>query len=115
MKQLAVEQSSLQSLQVVSSVYMLGPDALLTSEADYTGLFFPTVVLTHLHHSGEDVVPDLLAGHGVVGEHAAVPADVFEFLGDFAFFVAHPITGVAGDVEFAVRIGREAMTARLVM
>jgi len=58
----------------------------------------PPMILPHLDHRSQNVVPCFLFHHHVVREHAAVPADVFEFLRHFAGVVAHPITGVAGDV-----------------
>ena len=59
------------------------------------------MLVPYFDHGGEDVVPGLLFGHDFVGEHAAVPADVFEFFGEVAFFVAEPEAGDVGDVEFA--------------
>ena len=37
------------------------------------------MVLADLNHRGQDVVPGLLPQHDLVGVHAAVPADVFDF------------------------------------
>ncbi len=37
------------------------------------------------------------------------------FLRHFAFVVAEPVAGVAGDVQFAVRVGREAVAAGFVV
>ena len=56
------------------------------------------MILPHLDHRRQNVVPRFLFHHHVVREHATVPADVFEFLRHLAVVVAHPVTGVAGDV-----------------
>src|SRR5215212_2796909 len=64
-------------------------------------LCIPTVLLAHLDHRGQDVVPRLLLHHHVVGEHAAVPADVLDGAGRAAGFVFEPVAGDFGDVEFA--------------
>ena len=53
--------------------------------------------------------------HDLVGEHAAVPADVLECLGQLAVVVAQPVAGVLGDVELAVRVVRQAVAAGLVV
>ena len=42
------------------------------------GLCSPAVCVAHLDHGRQDVVPGLRLHHDVVGEHAAVPADVLE-------------------------------------
>ena len=75
----------------------------------------PPVRLADGDHGREDAVPRFGLLHRFVGEHAAVPADVLEFLGEVAVTVAHPEAGVMGDFELAVRIVRQAMSARLVV
>src|SRR5207302_10141297 len=75
----------------------------------------PAVLVSHFDHGGEDVVPGLLFGHDFVGEHAAVPADVFEFFGEVAFVVAEPEAGDVGDVELAGGVGGHAMAAGFVV
>src|SRR5437773_38988 len=67
----------------------------------------PPVVFADLEHRGQNVVPGLLLHHDIIWEHAAIPANVFEFLRHFALVVAHPITSVAGNVQFAIGISRE--------
>ncbi len=66
-------------------------------------------------HRGEDVVPGLRLHHHGVGEHAAVPADVAERLGQLAGLVAEPEAGVVRDVELAVGVGRQAVSAGVVV
>src|ERR1043166_1328235 len=73
------------------------------------------MILAHLDHGGEDVIPGLLFHHDFVREHAAIPADVLELFGHFALVVAHPVAGIASYVEFAVGVGRQAMAAGFVM
>ena len=63
----------------------------------------------------EDVVPGLLLLHHRVGEHAAVPADVPDRLGQVAVLVAEPEAGVLGDVELAVGVVAQAVAAGLVV
>ncbi len=75
----------------------------------------PAVVFADLDHGGEDVVPRLLLAHDRVGEHATIPADVFDLLRDLARLVAQPVAGVAGDVELAAWIGGEAVAAGLLV
>ena len=53
--------------------------------------------------------------HRGVREHAAIPADVLEGARRLSAVVAHPEAGVAGDIQLAVRIVRQAMTAGLVV
>src|SRR5262245_7411457 len=53
-------------------------------------VLFPTMGVADGGHRREDAVPGLRLHHGRVGEHAAVPADVLEFLGRVAVAVAHP-------------------------
>ena len=64
------------------------------------------MVLPDLNHRREDVVPGLLLAHDIVREHAAVPANVLELLSHLTGVIAHPVAGVASDVQLAVRIGR---------
>lgn len=78
-------------------------------------LLNPSVVLADLEHCGEHVAPGFGVEQGLVGEHAAVPANVLEFAGGLAFAVAEPIPGVAGNVEFAVDVVGKAVASGLVM
>src|SRR5688572_18834856 len=71
----------------------------------------PAVVLADLDHAGENVIPRLLLLHDLVREHATVPADVLHLLGDLAAAVAEPVSGVAGDVQLALRIADLAVAA----
>src|SRR5690349_5083859 len=75
----------------------------------------PAVLLAHLYHHCEDVVPGLLLVQHCIGKHAAVPANVAEALDRVAALVPEPVAGVLGDVELATGIGREAMTTSFVM
>src|SRR5436190_16413320 len=75
----------------------------------------PAVVLAHLDHRRENVVPRFLLRHDRVWEHAAVPANMLELLRDLAAVIAHPVTGIARNVQLAVRIIDAAMTARLIV
>src|SRR6266487_6452006 len=51
----------------------------------------PPVLVANGDHGAENVVPRLLLHHHFVGEHAAVPADVQEGLGEVLLFVAQPV------------------------
>src|SRR5258706_12876663 len=73
------------------------------------------MLLAHLHHRAQDVVPGLLFHHDVIGEHAAVPADVFDGFGEVALVVAEPVAGVFGDVEFAGGVVGHAVAGGLVV
>src|SRR5438105_905904 len=75
----------------------------------------PAMILTDLDHGGQNVIPDLLAGHDVVGKHAAVPADMFELLRHLPFVVPHPIPSIPRNIQFAARIGDHAMTSGFIM
>src|SRR5207253_1885888 len=63
----------------------------------------------------QDAIPSVRLHHRLVGEHAAVPTNVLKLLGDVPVAVAHPVAGVAGDVELAVRVGGQAVPAGLVV
>ena len=69
----------------------------------------------HGDHRREDVVPRLRLHHDFVGEHAAVPADVAERLGQVARLVAEPVAGMTRDVELAGWVGGQAVPAGLVV
>src|SRR5258706_16366953 len=71
------------------------------------------MLLAHLHHRAQDVVPGLLFHHDVIGEHAAVPAYVFDGFGEVALVVAEPVAGVFGDVGFAGAVVGHAEAAGL--
>src|SRR5215218_6862937 len=71
----------------------------------------PAVVLAHLDHGRKNVVPRFLLRHDRIREHASIPADVLELLGDLPAVVAHPVTGIAWNVQLAVRVVHAAMTA----
>src|SRR5688500_15407439 len=94
---------------------MLATHYSLLATAALRGSADPAVVVPDFDHRGEDVSPRLLIHEHVIGEHAAVPADVFHLLRDFALLVAEPVGGVAGDVEFALRVGDLAMLAGLLV
>src|SRR6266566_5051613 len=69
----------------------------------------PPVRIPHVNHHPQDVVPGLRLHHDVIREHAAVPAEVPEFLRRVAVGIAHPVAGVVGDFELAVGVVRQAM------
>src|SRR3954464_10417610 len=75
----------------------------------------PTVLVSDFDHRGEDVVPGFGFHHDVVGEHAAVPADVLDGFRRLALVVLEPVAGDLGDVEFAGGVVGEAMAAGLVV
>src|SRR5437879_1742503 len=64
----------------------------------------PAVRVPDGDHRGEDVVPGLRLHHDLVGEHAAVPADVAEPLGQAARLVAEPEPGDVGDVQLTLGV-----------
>ena len=81
----------------------------------YSYSLIPTVRIAHFDHRVEDRVPRFPVFEHRVGEHAAVPTDVFKFLGHLAGIVTHPIPGIARNVQFPVRVSCEAMLASLVV
>src|SRR4051794_20835691 len=79
------------------------------------GSGIPAVLVADLDHGGEDVVPGFGLHHDVVGEHAAVPADVLDGTGGLALLVLEPVAGDLGDVELAGGVVGEAVAAGLVV
>src|ERR1700683_3491333 len=75
----------------------------------------PAVGVADLDHGAEDVAPGLLTRHRRIGEHATVPADVLEGLGQRAALVPQPIARVMNDIELAVWIIDGAVSTGLVM
>src|SRR5262245_31949257 len=63
------------------------------------GLLAPSVLIPHRDHRGQDVVPGLRPRHDSVREHAAVPADVAELLGELSAAIPEPEPREVGDVE----------------
>jgi hypothetical protein len=55
-------------------------------------------------HGAQNLVPGFRLHHHVVGEHAAVPTDVPNLLGEVAFLVAQPKAGMMRDPQFAVGV-----------
>src|SRR5215207_11102600 len=74
----------------------------------------PAVGIPDIDHRAQDVVPGLLIQHRLIGEHAAVPADVLVGAGRLAGFIAHPEPSVVDDIEPPVRVVYRAMAAGLV-
>src|SRR5271157_1261785 len=81
----------------------------------FSSSFPPSVRVADADHRCEDVVPRLRLHHDGVGEHAAVPADVPELLGELPTLVAEPEAGVMGDVQLAAGVGRQAVAAGVVV
>src|SRR5215207_9574104 len=75
----------------------------------------PAVGIPDIDHRAQDVVPGLLIQHRLIGEHAAVPADVLVGAGRLAGFIAHPEPSVVDDIEPPVRVVYRAMAAGLVV
>ncbi len=75
----------------------------------------PAVGFAHSNHLGKDLVVGFLLQENLVGEQTAVPADVAKGLDWVAFAVAHPVAGVADDVQFAVLIIHRAVLARIIV
>ena len=73
------------------------------------------MVVAHFDECRQDIIPGLLFQHNIIGEHAAIPADVLKRLGEFAIFIAKPVSCVAGDIEFAVGIEGLAMSAGFIV
>jgi hypothetical protein len=46
------------------------------------------MVIPYLDQGCKDIVPGLLFHHHLVGEHAAIPANMLKGFGEFTFFVA---------------------------
>lgn len=67
-------------------------------------LLLPSMLLSHRDHRGENVIPCLGLLHHVVGEHAAVPAEMAVLVEHVAVTVAQPVTGVMSDAQLAVGI-----------
>src|SRR5947208_101031 len=59
-----------------------------------TGSLLPPMRIPDRAHRREDAVPRLRFHHDFVGEHAAVPADVFDLAGHVAVAVAQPKPGM---------------------
>ena len=60
-------------------------------------------------------MPSLWFFHEFVREHTAVPADMADLFGHFAFRVAKPVTCVPRHIELAVGICYGAMLSSLLM
>ena len=73
------------------------------------------MVIPYLDQRGKDVVPGLLFHHDFIGEHAAIPTDVLEGLGQFSLLVTEPEACMFGDIQFAIRIQCLAMAAGFVV
>ena len=63
-------------------------------------------------HCAQDIVPGIGLHHDFVGEHAAVPADVFDAP---RRGVPQPVFGGSGDIEFSVGVVGLAMSPGLVV
>ena len=75
----------------------------------------PPVLVPHGDHGLQNAHPGLALHHHVVGEHAAVPADVADPLGQLALLVAEPVAGVMRNVELALGVVGQAVAAGLVV
>src|ERR1035437_7991540 len=75
----------------------------------------PPVRVAHRNHDAEHVLPGLGVEHDGVGEHAAIPADMFDGARGFAIRAAQPGARVADDIEFAVGVVGRAVAAGLVV
>jgi hypothetical protein len=73
------------------------------------------MLVPHLQHGGQNVIPSLLLHHHVIGEHAAIPANVFKCLGQIAVLATHPKPCVFWNIELAVLVGDHAVTPGLVV
>src|SRR4051794_22963256 len=88
------------SLTIASCVKQRGLDKLRAAATVARRSLPPPMLIPHLHHHPQDVVPRLRLHHHFVGEHAAVPADVPQPLHGMAGAVLEPEAGVLRDVEF---------------
>src|SRR5580700_4856882 len=71
--------------------------------------------LPHRDHGLKDRIPSLGFQHYFIREHAAIPTDVLERLGEISFFISQPITGVPRDVQFSVGIIRQTVASGFIM
>jgi hypothetical protein len=71
--------------------------------------------LAHLDHSGQDIIPCFLLHHHIIGEHASIPANVFESFGKRAVLVSKPEACVIGDVKFAIGISSLAVSTGFIV
>jgi hypothetical protein len=72
-------------------------------------------MVPHFNEGSQDVVPGLLFHQYFIGEHATIPADVLESLGEFTILIPEPVACMSGDVQLAVGIERLAVPAGFIM
>src|SRR5690606_1414358 len=73
------------------------------------------MLLAHLYHSSQNVVPSFGLHHNIIGEHTPIPTDMPDFFGKVAVFISQPMAGIHGDVQFSVWIRCLAMPSRFIM
>src|ERR1700745_2520395 len=78
-------------------------------------LSLPSMRFSDRNHCTQNRVPGLLLQHHLIWEHAAIPTDMLESLGQFSLIVAKPISGIPGNVQFPIRIIGKTMLSSLVM
>ena len=66
-------------------------------------------------HGGQDVIPCFRLHHHGIGEHAAIPADMTKCFREPAIRAVQPVTGMMRNIQFPVRIVRQAMVPGFVM
>src|SRR5438874_1428504 len=75
----------------------------------------PAVRVAHGDHRREHGAPGVWLHHRVVGEHAAIPANVLKGARRLAVVSSEPGAGNAHDIHLSIRIVWKTMSAGLVM